>query len=376
LIVLRAARAFFAGVALLVAASAGAGPIRTNADLDRYLERVAPGESPLDRLSAQARGRFLADFRGGVFPTIDDLEAELTRDEAAAILNLFDAGAAASLLTPRIKHLAIGATETPEVGARFAALRSASRGSEARDATRSQYGVSFAPRQSEAALRTMSDGDVALYLRAALAVTELDPDARSPHDALLDLSELERRGVAAPTWIRRVHAALVRSRDFAAANAFRERHPDAKLTEIPPVREEPGGDGPSVLALDDNGGVLIHRRVAFDPAQVVVVAGCHFSKDAAHAIESDPRLAAAFSRHVLWITPAEWNPADADLVQWNREHPIAFMSTVYRESEWPMIDTWAMPTFYFLHDGKVRSKVIGWQPDAILSGFREIGLGP
>jgi hypothetical protein len=195
---------------------------------------------------------------------------------------------------------------------------------------------------------------------------------------VIDLGELERRGVAAPAWVKKVHAALVRRRDFDAANAFRARHPAAKLTAMPPVGEErDDGHGPSVLALSEDGSTLIHRTVALDPvAQVVVVAGCHFSQDAAHAIENDPLLRAAFSRHVLWIMPADWNPADPALVRWNRAHPIAAMSTVYREREWPMIDTWAMPTFYFLRNGQVQSKVVGWQPSAILSGFRELGLEP
>jgi len=133
-----------------------------------------------------------------------------------------------------------------------------------------------------------------------------------------------------------------------------------------------------VLAQRDD-GTLVRRTVTLDPhAQVVVIAGCHFSKDAAEAIETDPVLRPLFSRNTAWITPAGENPADPDLARWNRDHPLAALRTAYRESEWPAIDTWNMPTFYFLRDGRVVAKVVGWQGrrDAVLAGYRALGLAP
>lgn len=362
-------------VAALANVSSAAAPIRDNADLDSYLAHVAPGESPLDRLSPPARKRFLATFRTGTF-SWSDLEAELTRDEAAAILKLFALESLLPSMRFRTSHLPIGASETAEASARFDALSAALSGSAGRDAAAAYRGW-FAQRQSEATLRRLSDGDVALVLRAALAVAAIEPSLET-RDVLADLAELERRGIVAPAWIGGVYRAFIERRDFAAAAALRERHPDANLPEPPLLRDEAHGDGPTVLDATDDGRTLVRRTLVLEPSQVIVVAGCHFSKDAVRDIEADPALRTAFSRHVIWITPADGDPADPALAQWNHEHPLAAMRTVYRANEWPSIDSWAMPTFYFLRNGRVESKVSGWQGqrDAVMDGFHRIGLGP
>jgi hypothetical protein len=76
--------------------------------------------------------------------------------------------------------------------------------------------------------------------------------------------------------------------------------------------------------------------------------------------------------------PASEDISDPAWAKWNREHPIAAMNAVERESDWPGIDTWAMPTFYFFRDGRVVSKVSGWEThrDKIVDGFRKLGLQP
>jgi hypothetical protein len=241
------------------------------------------------------------------------------------------------------------------------------------------YASDYAPKQSVPALRTMTDGDVALMFRAALVAVYFDPHVQRLDEARLDLAELERRRAAPPAWFARIYSALVERRDFAEAHRFAAAHPQAKLTTLPPLREAVEGDGPTVLAIESDGRALVHRALALNPsAQVIVVAGCHFAMDAAHDIDADADLKRAFSRNVAWITPSDWNPADADLVRWNRTHPSAPIGVVYRASEWPMIDSWAMPTFYFLREGRVAAKVVGWQGhrEDLLAGFRAIGLAP
>ena len=358
---------------IALAGAVGAQPIASSADLDRYLAHVAPGESPLDRLSAPAKRRFLAAFREGRLSTAE-LQAELTREDARAVLALF--GYERFVPTHlRAQYLAIGASETPDASARFDAIDKAAYASDAREAVADEYRRLYAPEETDAALRRLSDGDLALSFRAASKLAETDPDA-DMRDLLVDLAELERRGVAAPGWIADTYGLFMLHRDFAGAQTFRGRHPDTGLPPLPKLRDESNGHVPTVLVRDDD-GALVRRAVSIDPrAQVIVVAGCHFSKDAAEAIEADPVLRPLFSRNTLWISPASEDPADPDLARWNREHPLAAMSTAWRASEWPAIDTWAMPTFYFLRDGRVAAKVVGWQDhrDAVLAGFRTIGL--
>lgn len=363
------------GAHATAAEPAAAPPIANDADLDRYLAQTAPRESPLDRLSPPAKRRFLTSFREGR-PSTTDLLAELTRDEAIAILALFgyEDFVPAHLRATRV---AIGSSETPAASARFDTLERAYYAANARNDVIAQYALAYAPQQTESALRGLSDGDLALMLRAAQFDLDSDPNAGT-HDLAIDLAELERRGVAAPGWIDHAYRTLITRREFAAAREFRARHATLDLPPVPEVRDETSGAGPTVLALRDD-GTLARRTLALDPhAQVVVVAGCHFSKDAAVEIEKDPTLRDLFSRNVVWISPAGENAADPALARWNREHPLAAMAIAYRESEWPEIDSWNMPTFYFLRDGRVAAKVAPWQGqrEAVLAGFRSLGLAP
>jgi hypothetical protein len=367
-------------LALLVCAKAGtresarSPPIADDAGLDRYLADVAPGKSPLDRLSGPAKRRFLTSFREGGL-SVADLAAELTHEEALAVLALFGYERFVPAHS-RKTHVSIGNSETPAASAHFDAIERAY-GAGARDLVAAEYAEAYAPQQTESTLRTLSDGDLALVFRATLIDFDLG-GAASPHDLALDFGELERRGVAAPAWFHDAFRVLVTRREFALARDFRERHAALDLPQVPGVRDETSGAGPTVLALGDD-GTLVRHTLLLDPhAQVVVVAGCHFSKDAAIDIENDAMLRKLFSRNVVWITPASEDPADPELARWNREHPLAAMTTVYRESEWPEIDSWAIPTFYFLRDGHVVDKVTAWrgQRDAVVAGFRTIGLAP
>jgi len=104
-------------------------PIKSASALQDYLHTTPPGTSPLDQLSPPARQRFL---RGLVFGknglggfSVAELDAELTRDEARAILELFDAESYLSSVHARPEHLSIGASESAEVSTHFDDLMAA-----------------------------------------------------------------------------------------------------------------------------------------------------------------------------------------------------------------------------------------------------------
>jgi hypothetical protein len=351
--------------------------IQTASELENYLATTPAGESPLDRLSAPAKSRFLTSFVAG-HPSTADLTAELTREEAIAVLALFGYEA---FVPPHLRatHLSIGATETAAATSPFAEFDRALFGADPRAAAHAIYSSRFEGQQTASELKSLSDGDVALHFRAANSLEQLDPEAQGEQHLLLDLAELERRGVVAPGWIEDTFRILIANRDFEGARVFRSRHEDVNLLPVPEVREEITNEkGPTVLAVSADGS-LIHRTVDINHGpRIVVVAGCHFSKDAAREIESNPELRDVFSRHSFWVTPAQGDPADPELPQWNREHPGAEMSTAYRQSEWRGFDTWQIPTFYFLQDGHIVAKVIGWQnqEDAVRTGLKTIGLMP
>ena len=77
-------------------------PIKSTQELNAYLSNVHKGESPLDRLSAPARERFLASLKFGdnglASYSYVELESELSATEIYRILSLFGAQHTTSML--------------------------------------------------------------------------------------------------------------------------------------------------------------------------------------------------------------------------------------------------------------------------------------
>lgn len=135
----------------------------------------------------------------------------------------------------------------------------------------------------------------------------------------------------------------------------------ARVTVLPRLMEGPPSPGnlPTALSLDASGHTM--KRDAFDlssPLRIVVVASCHFFQDAARAIEADTTLRALFGRHAVWLA-SESETFDA-AVQWNKEFPNQSIHIVWKNSDWPMLDSWDMPAFYVFRRGKPVGQFVGW----------------
>jgi hypothetical protein len=195
------------------------------------------------------------------------------------------------------------------------------------------------------------------------------------------LGELERRGAAKQEELTRMRNALLAARRFDDAASFGAAHPQAEFAPLPRFVDA-GNIAPGQRSVWRDTGDGRFERVAMDlaPAQVLVMAGCHFSGDAAREIAADPVLGPAFRAHATWLgQPPGAEDPDA-VAEWNRVHPQAPMLTLYDRAEWPMFPEWRMPTFYVVRDGKVLGSVIGWKPaDArgtLIGLLRDNGLLP
>ncbi|HZP64928.1 MAG TPA: hypothetical protein VFB32_01350 [Rudaea sp.] len=214
-------------------------------------------------------------------------------------------------------------------------------------------------------LHAVSDGDAALLYRAAALSALATGHARYVRDMRRLLRELEARRTVTPREYAELYRADVMARDFADARRLVSAYPTLDVEPMPYIREAAAIHGPSELLVVPNRYELVHRPVRLEAErQIIVVADplCHFSQDAVRAIEADPQLASALAR-AKWIAPQGARFAVDAYQQWNRQHPSARLAMAYRNSEWPMIDSWATPTFYVLERGKVVAKIAGWPPE-------------
>lgn len=103
---------------------------------------------------------------------------------------------------------------------------------------------------------------------------------------------------------------------------------------------------------------------------------CHFSQDARDFIANSELLKKTFEENALWLIPPNGKLDISSVTQdpHSKDFPFKF---VYDQDQWPEIDYWGTPTFYFYKDGELKYKVVGWADGRevyIRQGLEKIGL--
>lgn len=385
---------------IVVASSTAPAPITSRAALARYLHDTQPGTSPLDDLSPGGRKRFLAQLDFGPHGlrgmSLEDPANELTRPQIVQLLDLFGAQShAVDGLTPaersRRNH-----ERTQDAASRGCAVDTCGESMLERrydefvlqetvpslsPAERStwverRYDRLFGDAQTPERLRLASHTDLRLLKRAAEAVVFHAPSPTHIAQLRMDLAEMHRRGMASDKDYARLHQALITGRDFDAANTLARHHPGMGIPVIPTFRRaaSPPPGQPTALTVDARTGTM--ARQSFDlsaPLRIVVVASCHFSRDAARAIRADAQLRSLFAGNAIWL--ASQNEQLDAVSDWNREFPDQPIHIAWHDSEWSMLDSWAMPTFYLFRHGQLVTKFSGWKDvDTLKQSLREGGV--
>jgi hypothetical protein len=370
----------------LVAPTLAAVPIRSQGALENYLRETAGKPSPLDALSTGARRRFLGSLQFGArglggFAT-DDLADGLTHAQVLALLALFDASEYAGIVDARDEVRAPRLVES-DFEQRFDVFyREAQATPDDPEATTRAYkallGGAQEPRELAAALDTY---DLELLYRATLPMVDGDADPSVFEYSRYVLDALAQRNDATPARVRGFFDRLVTARAFDQADRLRVDFPDSNLPPLPARRFEgaPQSTQNNVLQVSADGQSLSRAAVSLDGGlRVVVVAGCHFAKDAATAISADPALDRWFHEHAIWLAPASEN--FEAVAEWNRQFPRQPIRIAWNASDWPAIATWRMPTFYVFRDDEVVAQWSGWAPESGLTELRThlraVGIRP
>lgn len=411
-------------------------PIKSREDLDRYLEQARESGSPLDHFSAPARKRFLASLQfneNGLFGyRIDEFRVELTPTQTYRVLALFgeqrntatvarDARVETSLdralltadaaddcpaardglVVPKTAHTSSSLPSTqpnpmpdPEraasdIEARFDEFDRSKdtfdgvnpRESTARLAT--DYQRLFAALLDTDALRRASDLDLNLLFRAARSVSYMSPQVKHVADMERILAELTSRKKSANWHFADLFDGYVQTRDLDKATALFQKHATDGMERLPDFRVAAGIESAAHTEWEVHATrrELLRRPVALPSSAHILVIGspfCHFSKDAVAAIGREPVLGPLFRHHARWMAPVAGKIDFDDFQGWNREHPDARFTIAYKEDEWPMIDYWGTPTFYFFNGESLVTKITGWPSEGhrreLLDAARGIGL--
>lgn len=228
----------------------------------------------------------------------------------------------------------------------------------------------FAHYQNPLVLKQLSNIDLRALFDVTSRTANLNiENPRYRNEFQSDFQELNNRGLATNQQAREIYLLFFAARLFDQARNFAEQYRNFLFPKLPVIKQEGQlSTGLSTLLVARNGKREMLRR-AIDLShgmKVVLIMSpmCHFARDGLLAINADPKLKRIFEgNNVVWMAQ------DIPLIyfdqyqKWNNDHPKEAIGVAYLPSEWPVINSWGLPTFYFFKNGILIKKLIGWWPN-------------
>lgn len=228
------------------------------------------------------------------------------------------------------------------------------------DTMRREYANNFSAIDDVESLHHESNDDLKRHWDAAATAMFYSADSSLLNAALRVFGELHQRNLTDTKATISIYNGLLKARRFDAAIKLTTAYPT--LAPATPIRFiDAGTKLPSVWKLNADANEAKRMGIDLNPLQIIVVAGCHFSDDAANDIVTDPLLSPIFAQHARWLSLSPGEEQLDALTEWNRRHPQTPLLPIYDRSEWALITQWEMPTFVIVKDGKVIDSTRGWK---------------
>lgn len=176
---------------------------------------------------------------------------------------------------------------------------------------------------------------------------------------------LSTRGLATPKHAANLFDALISVHDFDGARRLIACTPG--IPRSLPVLDLSETRSPSIWDFSYDGKITRATKKFIDLSgvDIVVVAhpNCHFSRNAIDYIESSPALKKAFTKRTILVAPPLRDFDLRPFQRWNLEHKDFKIHPMFEFEEWHMVDEWATPIFYFMKNGRLEKKIVGWPKD-------------
>ncbi len=186
----------------------------------------------------------------------------------------------------------------------------------------------------------------------------------------------EKNGLAKTIDVKNMYHALIKNRMFKQAKLFFDTHEGVELEKLPNFVNGYGFNEQeiTIFALDaENKNTLIKQNFNFSKNTELIIIShprCHFCYRAAKHIKKDRVLSQFLSKHAHWFSPPDSAFYLDDISQWNNKFPNFTMKYIETSLDFPMLDYWGTPSFYFLTDGKVVDKLVGWPKEGRLKELK------
>lgn len=195
--------------------------------------------------------------------------------------------------------------------------------------------------------------------------------------------ELVHRDAAREADVSAIFHIYMAERDFGKAANVKNLLPDSDMEIVPSLVDTvlESNTLPTELVVDPVSQTVTRRPVDLGMDVGIVIIWhpkCHFSTRALADIRSDKELASIIFPRAKWVAPAGTHLDFTSIQSWNASNSDVSVTIAHRQKEWPMIDYWGSPSFYFIKDGKVGARVVGWPREGrkaeVLAAAKAVGI--
>jgi hypothetical protein len=347
-------------------------PLRTKAELDAWLKANAGKRTPFDGFSAGGRARAMAQVtfgeRGLQSLPFEEIAWQLDAAQAANLLKLLGAEDWASMLDhyPADARWKGSATKPSAIDHRYLAY--VQEEDAAYDSNTFQYVRNISqlyrkhfPTSLLAQSAGLSDPDLLLLARAAASVEKFTAGQPELQDLLALLPQLQKRGLDVTPLVTIAQRGLMRNGQLTQARALATAYPAVTFDPIPEVTILPDQlpSGPKWWTLSSDGKRMSAESADLSGTHLFVLAGCHFSIEAAEDARNDAELAGVFARYAHWLGEPPGSEKTDAWVEWNEKFPDTPIHLITLRGDWTVFPEWAMPTYAVVRDGKLIDKTTG-----------------
>jgi len=248
----------------------------------------------------------------------------------------------------------------------------------------SAYWAQIAKEQTPEIWMNKTLPELQLLFRAAKMAAEATQDYRYAVTMSGVILEMEKRKpLVRKIFYTGIYRVYLLTRHFEQARQVRAAHEDIIFSSLPSFRESSAlnQETPTAWSVDFEKSEFYRHNVILTGSRVFVVShpSCHFTWNALTALKADPALSSVlFGARTSWLLPQSNDLGMGAIRVLNDSFPGIDAKVVVYQSEWASFDSWATPTFYFLKDGLLVAKVVGWPEEgnrkAVLAGLQKIGL--
>jgi hypothetical protein len=173
--------------------------------------------------------------------------------------------------------------------------------------------------------------------------------------------------IGAPQHPLRMYEAYISSEQFSNIQELLKQYPTLEA-EPPPIligdtSREPGK---KIWTVNFNNNEVRQRNFVLPQGLYIIVMfepQCHFSENAATAMELDEKLKGLTTDKISWLARIDRNFGISEVRRWNYRHPDFPVTIASDINNWTELDSWGSPTFYFFNDGVLVKKLRGWPSD-------------